>query len=360
MVNKKRLVENFIKLAKIDSPSGQEQAVRKEVEEQLKKLGAKTSRDHFGNIYATIPGKGKPFLLEGHLDTVQPGENIKPRIKGNKITSNGKTVLGSDDKAGIAEILETLQILKENKLRHRPLELLFTCQEEKGLAGAFHVNFKKLKSKEGFVVDNIGPPMKVCIAAPFITHIDATFRGLTAHAGVEPEKGISAIAVAGEVISKIKWGRIDRETTCNVGLIKGGTGRNVVPKMAEIKAETRSHDKQKMLKLNQKIRKTFNEIAKKHRAKLDFVIEDICPGYKLNTKDPLLKKVSAVARKMRMPVNFEKSGGATDANVFSGRGIKVINISAGYQNCHTTKEFILVSDMVKITEFLVEFVRNDS
>lgn len=359
-VNEKRLVKNFIEFVKIDSPSGQEKKFRNALEKKLNGMGVKTSRDHFGNLYATVSGKGNPFLLETHMDTVQPGENIKPIIKKNRIVSDGKTILGADDKAGIAEILELLQVLKENKIEHRPLELLFTCQEENGLDGAFHVNFKKLKAREGFVVDNVGPPMKICIAAPFITHIDATFHGLTAHAGVEPEKGISAIAIAGEVISKLQWGRIDKETTCNAGLIQGGTGRNVIPEMAEIKIETRSHDKKKMQKLNKKIHTFFRDIAKKHGAKISFKKEDVCPGYKLSTSDPLIKEISSVAKKMKLPVTYEKSGGASDANVFSGKNIKVVDISAGYQNCHTIKEFVNVKDMVSVTEFLLEFVRNDN
>lgn len=359
MINKDRLIETFIELIKIDSPSGNEEKMRDKVEIILENTGCKTSHDRFGNLYATLSGLGKPFLLEMHLDTVQPGEGIQPIVKDDKISSSGKTVLGADDKAGIAEVIETLRVFKEKKISHRPLELIFTREEEIGLTGATHINYQKIKAKEGFVVDNSGDPMNVCIAAPFITHIDTIFKGKTAHAGAEPEKGINAIAVAGSVISKIKWGRIDKETTCNIGLIQGGTGRNVVPEKVEIKAETRSHSKQKMLKLNNKIKKTFRDIAKKNGARLEFVVEDACPGYKIDKNDPMLKKVEEVSQKLKMPVNFEKSGGATDANFISGHGIKIIDITAGYHNMHTTNEFVKISSMEKITKFLIEFLKND-
>lgn len=357
MINRKRLVDIFIELVKIDSPSGNEEKMRDKVETELKKMGAKTSHDRFGNLYAAFDGTGKPFLLEMHLDTVQPGEGIIPVIKGDKITSRGKTVLGADDKAGIAETIEMLYVLKERRIAHRPLDLVFTREEEKGLTGATNISYKKIRAKEGFVIDNSGDPMSVCIAAPFITHIDAVFRGKTAHAGAEPEKGINAIAVAGSVIDKIKWGRIDSETTCNIGLIQGGTGRNVVPDKVEIKAETRSHSKNKMGKLNEKIKETFTMIAKKNGAKLDYLIEDACPGYKIDRTDPFLKKVEAVSKKLKMPTKFEKSGGATDANFIAGQGIKIVDISAGYHKMHTTDEYVKVSSMEKITEFLVEFLR---
>ena len=359
MVDKKRLIETFVQLVKIDSPSGKEEKVRDKVEIMLKKLGANTTHDRFGNLYASLVGIGKPFLLEMHLDTVQPGQGIIPTIKGDRITSKGKTVLGADDKAGIAEATEALTVFKENNISHRPLEFIFTREEEKGLTGATHINYNKIKSKEGFVVDNSGDPMNVCIAAPFITHIDAIFTGKTAHAGAEPEKGINAIAVAGSVIDKIKWGRVDSETTCNIGLIQGGTGRNVVPEKVEIKAETRRHSKQKMQKHNIKIKKTFREIAKKNGAKMEFVIEDACPGYKIDRNDLFLKKVISVSKKLKMPVHLEKSGGATDANFISGHGIKIVDITAGYHKMHTTDEYIKISSMVKITEFLIEFLRND-
>jgi len=359
MANRKRLVNTFLELVAIDSPSGNEEKMAIKVGGILKKLGASTSRDHFGNLYANIPGKGKPFLLEMHLDTVQPGEGIRPKVKGDRITSDGKTILGADDKAGIAEVIEALRVFKENNIAHRPLELVFTREEEVGLQGATHINYKKISSREGFVVDNSGDPMNICIAAPFITHIDALFTGRTAHAGAEPEKGINAIAVAGSVISKIKWGRIDRETTCNIGLIQGGTGRNVVPEKVEIKAETRSHNKKKMKKLNAKIKKTFRDIAKKNGAKLQFIVEDACPGYKLDRKDAFLKKVSKIAEKLKLPIQFEKSGGATDANFIAGHGIKMVDITAGYHNMHTTKEYVKISSMEKITHFLIEFLRND-
>jgi len=356
MLDGKRIVNTFLELVKIDSPSGKEENVRKYLEGYLKKLGVKSKKDRYGNLIAYVPGEGKPAMLAAHMDTVQPGEGIKPVVKGDVIKSDGKTILAVDDKSGIAAILEAVRYVLENEIAHRSLELVFTREEEIGLVGAFNLDYKLIKSKEGMAIDGGDGIGKITIAAPFITTIGIRVFGKAAHAGVEPEKGINAIAIASKAIAGVKWGRIDKETTTNVGVISGGKVRNGVPDLVEIKAEARSHVQSKMNKEVQKIKKSFEKAVKRTGAKLEFTAKLECKGYKYDTKDKFIKHLAEIYDRVGVRMECKKSGGASDANVFAGKGIKVVDVSTGGKGPHTKEETIKISELEKNTEFIIEFI----
>ncbi|MBD3238705.1 MAG: M20/M25/M40 family metallo-hydrolase [Candidatus Moranbacteria bacterium] len=356
MPNQKRLVKIFTNLVEIDSPSGNEERVSQFIEKRLKKLKIKFSKDKAGNLIANIEGKGEPVLLAAHMDTVDPCFAIQAEVRGDIIKSKGETILGADDKAGIAEILEAITVLKEKKLKHRPLEIVFTREEETGIVGASKLNKKDFKAKQGLVLDgeNIG---EITMASPFVYQIDIKIKGRSAHAGMEPEKGISAIKVAAEAISKLAVGRIDKETTNNIGSMQSGKIRNGVPEDAVIKAEARSHNLRKAQKQIELYKKAFTRAAKKYQAKLDFNVKLNCYGYKYNKTDKFIQKIAKEFERLNIKPRFVKVGGASDVNAFVRLGIKAVDISYGGKNCHTTRESIKISYMVKITEFLINFLQ---
>ena len=356
-LNQKQILKTFFDLVRIDSPSGKEEKVREYLKQYLSDLNIKSKEDKYGNLIAKISGQGEPIILAAHMDTVQPGEGVKPFIKGDIIKSEGEKILGADNKAGITEIIESIKHLKENQINHRPIELIFTREEEVGLKGALNLKRSEYKAKEALVLDGSGKPFTICHAAPYISTIEIEIKGKSAHAGVEPEKGINAIAVASKAINKIKWGRIDNETTSNIGIIQAGRVRNSVPDKAEIKAEARSHKLPKLEKQIIKIKKAFEESAQKFNAKIKFKNELECHGYSLPTNDSLIKTLSETAKENKMKTYFEKSGGASDANRLAGKGFKVVNVSYGGSGCHTEKETIRLSEITKMTQFLIKYLQ---
>lgn len=358
-IEDKQLLDTFIDLVKTDSVSGEEEAVKYKLKVYLKEAGMQVKEDNYGNLIGKKEGKGDPVILSAHMDTVEPGRGIEPEIKGDIIQSKGESVLAADDKAGITEIIEAIKFLNENEINHRPVEILFTKEEEVGLKGAFNVDPSDFRSREILIFDGQGKPLTICSAAPYITSIDIEVKGKLAHAGVVPEKGLNAIYASSKAISRVKWGRIDKETTTNVGIIEGGTARNSVPEKVLIKAEARSHNKEKMKKRVEMIKKAFKEAVESVGAKVKIDAKEACSGYKLKENDPFLKGVLDTAKGLGIKPELITSGGASDANALAGKGFKVLDISYGGEGAHTTKEKLRISWMRKTTEFLVEYLRMD-
>lgn len=357
MINKKALVNTFIDLVKIDSPSGEEKKVAEYILRYLKKAKIKAGSDKYGNVIARLPGIGHPLMLNAHMDTVEPGRSIKPLIKGDVIKTDGRTILGGDNKAGVAVILAAAKYLTENKIKHRPLEIVFTRQEETGLQGANNLSAKKISSRQALVLDTGGPLGTINIASPYIYFIDIKIIGRSAHSGAEPEKGISAIQIAAKAISELKIGRIDRSTTNNIGIIAGGTAVNAVPEAVTIRAEARSHYLPKAQEQVDSINKAFKKYVRKYGAKLYFRSKLECQGYSYLTGDTFIKQIAMTNKKMGFKTMYKASGGGSDANVFAGKKIKAVVISYGGMNCHTVREMQKISDLVKLTKFIVEFTK---
>lgn len=342
-------------LVAIDSPAGHEKIVSDFIAKEFKKIGVIAKEDAYGNLIAKIPGQGVPLMLCAHMDTVEPGRGIEAVVKGDLITSVGDNILGADDKGGITEILVAVEHLVSNKIPHRPLEIVFTREEETGSYGAKNLDYKKLKAKEGLVLDRSGNATTIVVAAPFITDITINIQGKAAHSG-HPEKGVDAIKVAARAITQARIGRIDDETTANVGIIRGGEIRNGVPERVMIHAEVRSHVKTKMTKEVKAIKEIFEKTAKLGGAKIKLTIKPECDGYKYSLNDPLVKKLGQLWNKLGTDPSFEKVGGVSDANIFVKHGIKAVTIGYGGKDPHTSKESIRVSDMAKIANFLVNFL----
>lgn len=357
MINKKRLVDTFLELIAIDSPSGEEDNIAKDVTKRLKNLGGKVTSDTYGNLFATFPGEGEPFIFSTHLDTVEPGRNIRPVIKGDIISSQGDTILGGDPKAGIAIILEAITSLKETQQKHVPIEVVLTRKEELGLVGALNLDYKKVKGKQALILDGENDVNNLDLSAPGYIMVNMTIKGKSAHAGIEPEKGISAIKIASEFITKIPLGRIDFETTANIGLISGGSARNAIPDTVHLQGEIRSRKTKKMERIATKLQDAFTKTTEKYAlTNHDVQINTQFHPYEFTPEHTLITKVANAFEKLKLTPELHHAGGATDANVFNLHGIEAVVIGLGDFEAHTTREYVRISQMVQATEICKKIV----
>jgi tripeptide aminopeptidase len=356
MINQDRLVSTFLELVQIDSPSGQEDEIARHLVAVLKSLDLLVVRDATGNVIGRLAGEGQPIFLSAHMDTVEPGRGVKPTIEDGVIKSDGTTILGSDDKSGVAVILEVLRVLVEQDLDHPPLEVALTVSEEKGLKGVKGLDLTKLRAREGIVLDSGGEIGTIVVSAPSQDKIRAIVHGKAAHAGAEPEKGINAIVVAAEAIAAMPLGRIDGETTANIGRIQGGTATNIVPDRAEMEGEARSHDERKLEAQVQAMTEALKKAANRHGATAEIDVERSYTAFKLSEEDDIVRRAVAAARTLGLTPALVPSGGGSDANVFNAGGIAAINVSTGMDKVHTTEEQIATADMVKCAELLLAIV----
>ena len=359
MLKIKRLVDLFLELVRIDSESGQEQEIRKYLQIKLKKLGLTTKIDDSGNLYGYLKSTEKhqkTILLSAHMDTVKPGKGIIPLIKGDKIISEGQTVLGGDDKSGIAEILEVLSVIRENKFKHPALLVLFTVEEEIGVQGSR--NIRKFRADYGFVMDTDGPIGTVVIAAPTHEKLIVRVTGKAAHAGIEPQKGINAIIAASKAISNMKLGKIDEETTANIGIIEGGKATNIVPDEVTIYAEARSLNKNKLKKQLEHMKDTLKKHCTAFGAGVKFIQTREYESYDVSDNQQILKVCKKAALQCKIKLKLNKSCGGSDANFFNRHGVPCVVLSSGMDKVHTTREQIKISDMAKAAKFLLAIIEN--
>ena len=367
MINKKRLIGRFVKYVKIESISRHEKKFSLVIRRELKDLGISTSEDSAGkricgdcgNIFGTLRANTKAktrIMLNAHLDTVVPGKNIRPRIKGGIITSDGKTILGADNKAGVAVIMEVLQTLKENKVPHGDIDVIFSAAEEIGLCGAKYVDRKFLKADIGYVLDG-GDVDEIINKAPSQDSIDVRVIGRAAHAGVHPEDGINAIRVASAAIASMKLGRIDFETTANIGIVSGGLATNIVPESVIVRGEARSHDRSKLKKQVGHMKSCFRKACKKYGARLEFTVTPAYRSFELSAGSKAVQNAVSAAKAAGIKPIVKATGGGSDANIFNAMGLPSIILGVGADNVHTNKENVKIAQMVKGCEFVLQLIR---
>jgi tripeptide aminopeptidase len=357
----------FLELAALPSPSGQERAVADRVLEYLEALGLEAVEDDagarigssIGNVLARIEGNrgGLPLFLCAHLDTVPPEGPIEPEVGEDAVVRNaGGTILGADNKAAVAAMLEAGARLLENSRAHAGVELLFTPMEEVGLRGAAAFDEQRLHARVGYVYDHAGPIGEVILGAPYQRKLDVAFRGRAAHAGMWPEEGRSAISAAARAIADLRLGRLDEETTANVGQISGGTARNVIPEHCSFAAEARSHDERKLADVVQEMLETVTFAATLAECEVETHVEGSARGYRFRREDvPVRLAAAALERTGREP-SYVLSGGGADANVFNERGLQCVNLANAALDIHTPDEHVAVADleaMVDVTLALV-------
>ncbi|MCS7264704.1 MAG: M20/M25/M40 family metallo-hydrolase [Armatimonadetes bacterium] len=367
-VNRERFLADFLELVRIPSPSGKEKEVAKVVKKKLEDLGLTVEEDQAhkafggeqGNLIVKVHGSvegAETLFFNAHLDTVVPCEDVKPIVEGDKVRSDGRTILGADNKAGVCVLIEFLRILKEDGINHGPIEIAFTVAEEVGLLGAKHLDYSRISAKVGFVLDS-GPPInKVIVQAPSQKNLHAVVKGKAAHAGVSPEKGINAIQLASKAIAAMRIGRIDQETTANIGVIRGGLATNIVPEEVEILGEARSHDPRKLEEQIAHMVTLIESEAQRGGGKADVEITDVYRSFKISEDDPPAKLIKSALAKMGYEPQWEITGGGSDANVFNSQGIKCVVICCGEESPHSPEnERLDITSALQSVDLLVNLV----
>ncbi|MCJ7617371.1 MAG: M20/M25/M40 family metallo-hydrolase [Desulfobacterales bacterium] len=374
MINRDRLMETFTHLVGIDSVSKEEGPICLELRGIFESMGAETFVDtagektgsNTGNLIARFKGNIKcpPLLLNAHMDTVNPGKGISVIFKDGTFTSDGTTILGADDKSAIAIIIETIRILQENNLEYGPIEIVLTICEEIGLLGAKHLDYSLITADYGYALDATDTE-GIVTRAPAANRIGFKVHGKDAHAGAAPEKGINAIWLASKAIAALDIGRIDHETTCNIGIIEGGIATNIVPNMVLVKGEARSHDKAKLSKITDKIVSSFKNVIDNYKKSapsdelpcLEIFIENDFSLTNIPDDNSVVSFACKAAENIGRNLVSKTSGGGSDANIFFEKGITVGVLGTGMKDMHTVRESVKLDDMVRTVELLLEITR---
>ncbi|MEE4567081.1 tripeptidase T [Paenibacillus polymyxa] len=367
---KDRIVQEFVELVQVDSETKHEQEISRVLKEKFNALGLEVVEDDSrertghgsGNLIVTWKAEGveqaPKIFFTCHMDTVTPGKGIKPQLgEDGWIRSDGSTILGADDKAGIAALFEAIRVVREQNIPHGQIQFVITAGEESGLMGARAMKPEVLDSDFGYALDSNGEVGSICIAAPTQARIEMRITGKSAHAGVNPEDGISAIQVASKAISKMKLGRIDKETTANIGSFEGGGATNVVCDFVLIRAEARSIVQEKVNHQIQHMREALETTTREFGAQGEFRSEVIYPAFSFTEHDEVVQIAQRAIQGLGMATSTFHSGGGSDANVFNGLGIPTVNLAVGYQNIHTTEEKIKADDLVKVAEVVVALIQ---
>jgi len=366
LTNKERLLNNFLTLVQIDAETTKEGRLAAELTRQFQDLGLSVYEDQAGekiggdagNLIIKLPGTlAKPaLLLSAHLDRVSPGLGIKPMVRDGVIYSDGTTILAADDLAGVAGIIEAVRTLLENNMPHGPVEIVLTVAEEGGLRGAKNLDYTAVSARMGFVLDGGGPVGSIVVEGPAQDRIKATIRGKAAHAGVNPEDGINAIAAAAAGIARMQLGRIDHETTANIGVITGGVATNIIPDTVQLRGEARSLDMAKLKQQSEHMRHALETGAKERGAEADVEISRMYNAFSLAPQEEVVQVAMRAAESIGLAPALVTSGGGCDANIFAQFGISCVNLGMGYMKVHTTEEYISVENLEKVAALTLAII----
>ena len=378
-VNEERLACTFVQLCEIDSPSCREKKVSDYLIRTFHALGAASIEEDSsaeqtgadcGNLLISIPGSGngtkaqqEPIFFACHMDTVEPGCGVEVLREGDIFTSRGNTVLGSDDKSGIAALIELTRILRENKIDHGPIELLFTTCEEIGLLGAKALDRTKMTARYGYALDSTGID-RIITGAPAANKLKIEVHGIAAHAGLHPEQGISALCLAASAIADLRLGRLDEESTANFGLIHGGVATNIIPDHITIAGEVRSHSLQKLAAHTEEIKRTFQQVIEcwplppslAPAPSVEINVQLEYPAMRLELTDPVLARVKQAGINLGRNLEFQIAGGGSDANILNSFDLPTAIIATGMDKVHTTDECLDLKDLISLTELLFAIV----
>jgi tripeptide aminopeptidase len=376
LINQNRLKNLLIELIKIDSLSRKERNVALRLQREMESLGAEVWIDDAGekvggdtgNVIAHFPGTAlgtHPLLLSAHMDTVVPGEGVVPMLDGDILRTDGRTVLGGDDKSGVAIICEVLRVVKENQIPCSDVDVVFTICEEAGLIGAKCLDVSRLRARTGLVLDSDSVGF-LFTRAPAANRMEFHIRGLEAHAGICPEKGISAIKVAAEGIARMQLGRIDHETTANIGVIEGGMAINIVANSVVLRGQARSHSEEKLERQTQHMLQCLHEAASRHvleldgkrfQAEVEAKIDRDYDHMHVPDDSAIVRLVQRAAKNLDLELKTLATGGGCDANVLNKKGLEVANLSTGMREIHTVNEWLDLKDLYLSAEVVLETVR---
>ena len=360
MINQQRMLEHLLELVQIDSESFEEKDVAEKLAAEMRAIGGDVSVDdageklngNTGNVFVRFPATAEgaePIFLSAHMDTVVPGRGVKPQVKDGKVITDGTTILGGDDKSGCSIIVEVMRTLKEQGIPHGTIEICFSIAEEKGLEGAKLFDTSQLESHFGIVLDSDDPGV-VCVRAPAADRMEWVIHGREAHAGVEPEKGISALKIAANAIASVEFGRIDLQTTSNIGVVEAGGATNIISKQVRVLGEARSMDMNKLDRETRKLSAAFHDAVSKAptveidgetvRARLDETIERDYEAMAVSDDSPVVVLLQEAASSIGTTLVPGEMGGGCDANAFNQKGLETVNLGTGMRDIHTVKEWL--------------------
>ncbi|MCF8055151.1 MAG: M20/M25/M40 family metallo-hydrolase [Desulfocapsa sp.] len=373
-VNRERVAKAFIRLCEIESPSRQERRVADYLTGLFTELGAESIVEddsaektgaNCGNLVVRFSGTvaREPLFFACHMDTVEPGLGVKVLRRGDLFTSSTNTILGGDDKSGIAALIELMRLLHENEVEYGPIEILLTTCEEIGLLGAKNFDHTLLQAKEGYALDSTGID-RVIIGAPAANYLKVTVHGIAAHAGLNPEQGISALCLAARAIADLRLGRLDEQSTANFGLIHGGVATNIVPDRITIEGEVRSHSPEKLEDYTKEIASTFHNVVMGWSTNVGGIghpsveigVETEYPVMRIADDEPVLTRVQRAGSLLEREITFEVAGGGSDANILNSYGLKTAIVATGMNKVHTTDECLDLKDLTRLTELLLAIV----
>lgn len=371
-INKQRVLDTFCRLVEIDSPTYFEREMCDELTRRLTELGLRvvengpcgTSHSNCGNLVAYLPSNTdkplEPIMFSSHMDTVSPARGKRAVIhEDGVITSGGDTVLGADDVSGLTAILEALSVIREQQLPHGPFEFIFTTGEEVFADGGNNLDFSLISAKQGYVFDLSAPNGTAAYRAPTILTFSAEIHGKAAHAGFEPEKGVHAIKIAANAISKLKLGRIDPETTVNIGLIQGGSVKNAVPAACTVTGEVRSYNHEKALKVAEQMGNEFRACAEELGGSAEISIEIGVKAYLTPLDAPVCERFRKVCAKRNIPVSFLETFGGSDLNTQAQEGIQGLVLASAMENCHTCQEYSTVQGLWETAQMALDLMLAD-
>jgi tripeptide aminopeptidase len=364
--SRERLTELFLEFACISSPSKHERGMADAVGERLRAVGIAVREDDTGpktggdagNLSCTVPGEGTAHVALGaHLDTVVPTDQLDPFLDDEDVFRNRRrTILGADDKAAVAALIHATELLIASGRPFPSYELLFTVSEEIGLVGAKHLEERVLSSPFAVVFDSAGPVGGITTKAPSHETFKATFRGRAAHAGVEPERGRSAIQAAARAIAAMQLGRLDEETSANIGMIRGGVGTNIVPDTCEIEGECRSHDDEKLARVAAALVDAIQMGAAQTGVDVEIALVHEYRAFVLNGRSPVVRLSKAALSDLGLDPRLLTSGGGSDANILNARGLPTVNLTAGMNQVHSADEHLSLDDLERLCSLVIRII----
>lgn len=368
MVNQQRVWEEFVELVTIPCSTKNEREVADLLKQKLTALGCTVTEDkvgekiggNTGNVYGYLKGNKPeaPVVMFGcHMDCVEPCTGIKPQRKDGIVTSDGTTILGSDDKAGVVGILEALRLLKEEKADHGDVQIVFTVSEEGGLNGSKNMDAANLKADIGYELDASGDPGGIITMAPGQCKIFTTIEGRAAHAGLAPEEGINALTIAGKALAVVPDGRIDEETTANVALIHGGVATNIVTDKVEITGEARSRNLDKLAKLTASIKDTYERVAAENGGKATVQIVKAYEPFVLADDSTVVSVAKEAMAAAGLTPKVTATGGGSDANFYNSYGVASAVLAVGMSKVHTKEEFIKEEHLYQVPQMVLEIIK---
>lgn len=369
MINKERMLNEFIELVSVPCPSKDEKQEAEMIMTKLRELGLEPEMDNAhlktggtcGNVWAYVKGNvpDAPVLFfEAHMDSVAPTTGTKVVRKDGVLYSDGTTTLGGDDKVGVAAMLEAVRALKEEGASHGDVQLCFTVSEEIGCLGVVNMDKSWIKADYGYCMDIGGAPGEITYAAPKLYDIYVTVKGKAAHAGIAPEEGVNSIMLAAEALSKLPaYGRIDSETTFNVGLFNAGLGSNIVCPEAKFVIDMRSLNVPKLEQLKDDTMALIKEVVEAGKGQVEFEVVEGSPAVSVDVDHDCIKLARRAAEKLNFPVEMKTTGGCSDGNYLCGYGLPCALLATGMSNVHTTEEYLKEEDLYNTARWVYGIIK---